>query len=107
MVYGSFVPPFSHGIPHQHIPVYRLCTALIRAMRSNECLSNLMSGLNGFQPVQHRPVRKLMMRSSRKKVSEMLLNAIQWALRSSLKKAMMTGRIIKFAINRFNINRSQ
>lgn len=48
-----------------------------------------------------------MIRSSRKNVSDMLLKAIQWALRSSLKKAMITGRMMRLAINRFSINRSQ
>jgi len=45
------------------------------------------------------PVRKLMTRSSMKTVSDTPLNTIQWTLRSSLKKEIATGRIIRFAIS--------
>lgn len=48
-----------------------------------------------------------MMRSSRKMVSEMLLKTIQPALRSSLKKEMATGRMMRLAMSRMSINTSQ
>ena len=53
------------------------------------------------------PVRKLMMRSTRKTVSEMLLKTIQCVLRSSLKNEMATGRMTTLAINNTNMNKSQ
>ena len=48
-----------------------------------------------------------MMRSSRKTVSETLLKTIQRGLRSSLKNEMATGRMMRLAISRINMNRSQ
>lgn len=48
-----------------------------------------------------------MMRSTRNMVSETLLKTIQWVLRSSLKKEMATGRMIRLAINNNSINTSQ
>ena len=53
------------------------------------------------------PVRKLMTRSSMKTVSETPLKTIQWTDKSSLKKEMATGRMMRLAISSSSIIRSQ
>ena len=62
---------------------------------------------NGQEYKSNLPVLKLMMRSSRNTVSEMELNTIHRVLRSSLKNEMATGRMIRLAISRINMNKSQ
>ena len=57
--------------------------------------------------ISHKPVRKLMTMSRKKTVSDMQLKTIQCVLRSSLKKEMATGRMMRLAINRTSMNRSQ
>ena len=53
------------------------------------------------------PVLKLMIRSSRKMVSDTLLKTIQRVLRSSLKKEMATGKMMRLAMSRMSMNKSQ
>lgn len=53
------------------------------------------------------PVLKLTTMSMRNIVSERQLKAIHLVLRSSLKKLMATGRIIRFATSRRSMQRSQ
>ena len=53
------------------------------------------------------PVRKLMARSRRKTVSERELKTIHLVLKSSLKKEMATGKMMRLAISNTNMNRSQ
>lgn len=60
-----------------------------------------------YVQLQTVPVLKLMMRSRRKTVSETPLKTIHLRLRSSLKKAIAIGRMIRFAISRINMNISQ
>ena len=53
------------------------------------------------------PVLKLTTISTRKMVSERQLKAIQRVLRSSLKKEMATGRMIRLATRSSSMHRSQ
>lgn len=53
------------------------------------------------------PVLKLITKSSKNTVSEMLLNTIHRVLKSSLKKDIATGRMIRLAINNISMNKSQ
>ncbi len=71
-------------------------------MKEGEERKNEEIGLGGSLPVL-----KLMMRSNRNTVSEIELNTIQRVLKSSLKKEMATGRMIRFAISKINMNKSQ
>jgi hypothetical protein len=48
-----------------------------------------------------------MMRSRRKTVSETELKTIQRVDRSSLKNEMATGKMMRFAMRRINMNKSQ
>lgn len=53
------------------------------------------------------PVRKLMMISKKNTVSEIQLNAIHSSVRSLLKNDMATGKMMRLARRRTNMNRSQ
>lgn len=57
--------------------------------------------------IEKLPVLKFTTMSMRNIVSERQLKAIHRVLRSSLKKLMATGKIIKFATSNSNIQRSQ
>ena len=57
--------------------------------------------------LQGKPVLKLNPMSMRKMVSETQLNTTQRIERSSLKKEMATGRMIRFATNSSSMHRSQ
>ena len=57
--------------------------------------------------ISHKPVLKLMTMSRKKTVSDMPLKTIQCVLRSSLKKEMATGRMMRLAISKTSMNRSQ